>query len=89
MKRDLRKSSKKDLRRLFKIADDLDNEEKDNNDVKEIERKLNDGLQRTQEEHEKCYKWLVEFMIANDLSLNELDNFCFTDKNWILDQIFN
>ena len=59
------------------------------NDVKEIERKLNDGLQRTQEEHEKCYKWLVEFMIANDLSLNELDNFCFTDKNWLLDQIFN
>lgn len=59
------------------------------NDVKEIERKLNDGLQRTQEEHEKCYKWLVEFMIANELSLNELDNLCFTDRNWILDQIFN
>ena len=59
------------------------------NDVKEIERKLNDGLQRTQEEHEKCYKWLVEFMIANDLSLNELDDFCFTDSNWIFDQIFN
>ena len=59
------------------------------NDVKEIERKLNDGLQRTQEEHEKCYKWLVEFMIANDLSLNELNNLCFTDSNWILDQIFN
>ena len=37
MKRDLRKSSKKDLRRLFKIADDLDNEEKDNNDDKEID----------------------------------------------------
>ena len=37
MKRDLRKSSKKDLRRLFKIADDLDNEEKDNNDYKEID----------------------------------------------------
>ena len=37
MKRDLRKSSKKDLRRLFKIADDLDNEEKDNNDDKKIE----------------------------------------------------
>ena len=59
------------------------------NDVKEIERKLNDGLERTQEEHETCYKWLVEFMIANDLSLNELDNFCFTDSNWIFDQIFN
>ena len=37
MKRDLRKSSKKDLRRLFKIAVDLDNEEKDNNDDKEID----------------------------------------------------
>ena len=40
MKRDLRKSSKKDLRRLFKIADDLDNEEKDNND-KEIDEDSN------------------------------------------------
>lgn len=59
------------------------------NDVKEIERKLNDGLERTQEEHEKCYRWLVEFMIANDLSLNELNNLCFTDSNWIFDQIFN
>lgn len=41
MKRDLRKSSKKDLRRLFKIADDLDNEEKDNNDDKEIDEDSN------------------------------------------------
>ena len=37
MKRDLRKSSKKDLRRLFKIADDLDNKEIDeDNDKKEL-----------------------------------------------------
>lgn len=56
--------------------------------VKEIERRLNDGLNRTPEEHERCYKWLMEFMTANDMSFNELDDLCFTDSNWIFDQIF-
>lgn len=58
-------------------------------EVKEIERKLNEGLNRSKEEHEKCYKWLVEFMIANDISLQELNDLCFEDSNWIFDQIFN
>ena len=56
MKRDLRKSSKKDLRRLFKIADDLDNEEKDNNDDKEIDEdsdKKDLGKDSTEEQKER------------------------------------
>ena len=56
--------------------------------VRDIERRLNDGLDRTLEEHEKCYEWLVEFMAANDMSLQELDDFCWKDSNWIFDQIF-
>ena len=56
--------------------------------VKDIERRLNDGLNRTPEEHEKCYKWLMEFMTANDMSLNELDDLCWRDSDWVLNQIF-
>ena len=37
--------------------------------VKDVERRLNDGLDRTPEDHEMCYKWLMEFMTANDMSL--------------------
>ena len=56
--------------------------------VKDIERRLNDGLNRTPEEHAKCYKWLMEFMTANDMSLKELDDLCWTDSDWIFNQIF-
>ena len=56
--------------------------------VKDIERRLNDGLNRTPEEHEKCCKWLMEFMTANDMSLKELDDLCWSDSDWILNQIF-
>lgn len=58
------------------------------NSVRDIEKRLNDGLNRTSEEHEKCYQWLMEFMIANDMTLNELDNLCWQDSNWIFNQIF-
>ena len=56
--------------------------------VKDVERRLNDGLDRTPEEHEMCYKWLMEFMTANDMSLKELDDLCWTDSDWIFNQIF-
>lgn len=56
--------------------------------VRDIERRLNDGLNRTSEEHEKCYKWLVEFMGANDMTLKELDDLCWQDSNWVFNQIF-
>lgn len=58
-------------------------------EVRKIEERLNDGLDRTPEEHEKCFQWLMEFMVANDMSLNELDDLCWKDSVWIFDQIFN
>lgn len=54
----------------------------------DVEARLNDGFQRTAEEHEKCLKWLIEFATANDMSLIELDNLCWKDSNWVFDQIF-
>lgn len=41
--------------------------------LQDIERQLNDGLNRTSEEREKCLKWLTEFYAANDMSLTELN----------------
>ena len=57
--------------------------------IESIEKKLNDGLDRTPEEHQKCLIWLMEYMIANDLSLTELDELCWEDSDWVFDQIFN
>ena len=57
-------------------------------EVRKIEKRLNDGLDRTPEEHEKCFQWLMEFMIANDMSLRELDELCWKDSVWVFDQIF-
>lgn len=56
--------------------------------IDEVVRRLNDGLERTDEELEQCKKWLLEFQLANDLSLNELDDLCFEDSVWVFDQIF-
>ena len=58
------------------------------NSVKDVERRLNDGLERTEEERDKCILWLTEFMTANQMSLRELDNLCFEDSNWVFEQIF-
>ena len=58
-------------------------------EVRKIEKRLNDGLDRTPEEHEKCFQWLMEFMTANDMSLRELDELCWKDSVWVFDQIFN
>lgn len=56
--------------------------------IDEVVRRLNDGLERTDEELEQCKKWLIEYQAANDLTLNELDDLCFEDSVWVFDQIF-
>lgn len=58
------------------------------NSVEDIERRLNDGLERTQKEKEKCIIWLTEYMSANNMSLKELDELCFEDSDWVFNQIF-
>lgn len=56
--------------------------------IDDIVHRLNDGLDRTEEELEKCKKWLLEYQVANDMSLNELDDLCFENSVWVFDQIF-
>ena len=56
--------------------------------IDDIARRLNDGLDRTEEELEKCKKLLLEYQLANQMSLRELDDLCFEDSNWVFDQIF-
>lgn len=61
------------------------------NEIKTIDdvvRRLNDGIERTEEELEKCKKWLLEFQTANQMTLNELDDMCFEDSVWVFDNIF-
>jgi len=56
--------------------------------VKDVEKRLNDGIKRTETEKQQCVQWLTEFMVANDMSLKELDDLCFEDSTWVFEQIF-
>lgn len=56
--------------------------------INDIVRRLNDGLDRTEEELMKCKIWLIEFQLANQMSLKELDDLCFESSDWVLDNIF-
>lgn len=56
--------------------------------IRDVERRLNDGLDRTPEEKEKCVVWLTEYMAANQMSLKELDDLCYNDSVWVFEQIF-
>ena len=56
--------------------------------VKDVEKRLNDGIERTEIEQQQCVQWLTEFMAANDMSLKELDDLCFEDSTWVFEQIF-
>jgi hypothetical protein len=53
-----------------------------------IEQQLNDGIERTPEEHKKCLEWLAEFCTANQISLKELNELCWDDSDWVFSQIF-
>lgn len=57
--------------------------------IDDVVRRLNDGLDRTEEELEMCKRWLIEYQLANDMSLIELDDLCFEDSVWVFDNIFN
>ena len=56
--------------------------------VRDVEARLNDGLDRTPEEREMCVHWLTEYMAANQLTLKQLDELCFADSVWVFEQIF-
>ena len=46
-----------------------------------IERQLNDGIERTPEEHRKCLEWLAKFCTANQMSLKELNELYWNDSD--------
>lgn len=56
--------------------------------VEKIESRLNEGIKRTEGERRKCILWLTEFMTANDMTLEELNDLCFKDSDWVFNQIF-
>lgn len=56
--------------------------------IDDIVHRLNDGINRTEEELEMCKNWLIEYQLANDMSLKELDELCFEDSHWVFDNIF-
>lgn len=56
--------------------------------IDDVVRRLNDGLERTASELERCKKWLLEFQAANQMTLKELDDMCFEDSVWVFDNIF-
>ena len=56
--------------------------------IDDVVRRLNDGLERTEEELQMYKKWLLEYQLANQMSLNELDDLCFEDSVWVFDNIF-
>lgn len=56
--------------------------------INDIVRRLNDGIERTEEELERCKIWLLEYQFANDMTLKELDSLCFENSDWVFNEIF-
>jgi len=55
--------------------------------INEVTRRLIDGLDK-EKDFELIKKWLLEYQLANQLTLKELDDLCFEDSNWVFDQIY-
>lgn len=56
--------------------------------IDDVVRRLNQGLERSQEELDLCKKWLLEYQKANNLSLEDLDDLSFEDSTWVFDRVF-
>lgn len=54
----------------------------------EIALQLCDGLNKTPEEIIQTERWLTEYALTKHLSMNELNELCWEDSNWVLNQIF-
>lgn len=55
---------------------------------REIARQLCQGLDKSEKDIDKATQWLAEYATANQLSMNELNEMCWEDSAWFLDQIF-
>ena len=58
------------------------------NSIDDVVRRLNDGLDRTDEELRKCKEGLLKHQAATGMTLEELDGMCWRDSVWVFDQIF-
>lgn len=63
--------------------------EKDEFTIEEIVARLNNGLERTPEELEKCKQWLLKYQAKHYLDSKALDDLCFENSDWVFNQIFN
>lgn len=56
-------------------------------DIIEIERRLNEGLERSDAERKQCRDWL-QMMVGRGYTLEQLDDMCFEDSASVFDEIF-
>lgn len=56
--------------------------------VADVERRLNDGLERSLEERIVARNWLESYMKEKNISVEELDDICFEDSTKIFDSIY-
>lgn len=56
--------------------------------IDDITRRLNDGIERTDDEILKCKEKLIELQHIKKISLKDLDDLCFADSSAIFDFIF-
>lgn len=56
--------------------------------IDDVVRRLNDGLDRTDEELRRCKEWLLKHQAETGMTLEELDDMCWKDSGWVFDQIF-
>jgi hypothetical protein len=57
--------------------------------IRYLAQELNEGLERTPEEMEKCVQWLMEYYTANQISYKQLRELCWEDSDWVFQQIFD
>lgn len=56
--------------------------------VADVERRLNDGIERSLEERIVARNWLESYIKENNISAEELDDICFEDSTIIFDYIY-
>ena len=58
------------------------------NSIDDVVRRLNDGLDRSDGELQRCKEWLLKHQLETGMTLKELDDMCWKDSGWVFDQIF-
>ena len=68
----------------------LEQESKGKITIDSIVEQLYDDLPyaNSEEKKLKAKKWLLEYQAANQLTLRELNEMCWEDSMWVIDQIF-